>query len=301
VNAPGGPSPTRTIIFLAVACFASAASLRAADPILPEIARSFGTTPGAAAYIVSFFGIAYGFAQFGYGFAGDRFGKLRVIITATFLSAVTAAVCSLAGSLNFLIVVRTCAGITAAAIIPLAMAWIGDAVPYDRRQTVLARFLFGAILGITLGQFFGGVIAEHFGWRWVFAVLAAVFFTAGCALAYESVTAGERVQASDAGSETGVRAMATMLRRRWVVIVLVTIFLEGFVFLTSITFVGSDLWVRFGLGFDAIGLIVAGYGVGGLLYVAAASTLVRRLGEGGLGSANCDGVCGRYRRCTSPR
>lgn len=282
MNASGGPDPTRTIVFLAVACFASAASLRAADPILPEIARSFGTTPGAAAYIVSFFGIAYGFAQFGYGFAGDRFGKLRVIITATFFSAATAAVCGLASSLSFLIVARAGAGVTAAAIIPLAMAWIGDAVPYDRRQTVLARFLFGAILGITLGQVFGGVIAQHFGWRWVFAMLAAIFFVAGCALAYESLTAGDRGEADTPPSESGSRAMASMLRRPWVVTVLVTVFLEGAVFLAAITFVGSDLWARFGLGFDAIGLIVAGYGVGGLLYVAAASALVRRLGEGGL-------------------
>ena len=242
MNASGGPDPTRTIVFLAIACFASAASLRACDPILPEIARSFGTTPGAAAYIVSFFGIAYGFAQFGYGFAGERFGKLRVMITATFLSAVTAAVCELASSLNFLIIARAGAGVTAAAIIPLAMAWIGDAVPYDRRQTVLARFLFGAILGITLGQLFGGVIAQHFGWRWVFATLAAIFFMAGCALAYESATAGKRAEASAPASETGVRAMASMLRRPWVVTVLVTIFLEGAVFLAAITFVGSDLW-----------------------------------------------------------
>ena len=231
MNASGGPDPTRTIVFLAIACFASAASLRACDPILPEIARSFGTTPGAAAYIVSFFGIAYGFAQFGYGFAGDRFGKLRVMITATFLSAATAAICALATSLNFLIAARVGAGVTAAAIIPLAMAWIGDAVPYDRRQTVLARFLFGAILGITLGQFFGGVIAQHFGWRWVFLMLAAIFFVAACALAYESLTAGDRGHADATPSESGSRAMATMLRRPWVVTVLVTVFLEGAVFL----------------------------------------------------------------------
>ena len=66
MNASSGPDPTRTIVFLAIACFASAVSLRACDPILPEIARSFGTTPGIAAHVVTFFGIAYGFAQFGY-------------------------------------------------------------------------------------------------------------------------------------------------------------------------------------------------------------------------------------------
>ena len=42
-------------------------------------------------------------------------------------------------------------GATAAAVIPLSMAWIGDNVPYERRQPVLARFLIGQITGFSLG------------------------------------------------------------------------------------------------------------------------------------------------------
>jgi hypothetical protein len=38
MNAQSGPVPVRTLAFLGAACFASMASLRAADPILPEIA-----------------------------------------------------------------------------------------------------------------------------------------------------------------------------------------------------------------------------------------------------------------------
>ena len=36
---------------------------------------------------------------------------------------------------------RLAAGASAAAVIPLAMAWIGDVVPYERRQPVLARMV----------------------------------------------------------------------------------------------------------------------------------------------------------------
>jgi predicted MFS family arabinose efflux permease len=53
-------------------------------------------------------------------------------------------------------------------------------------------------------------------------------------------------------------------------------------FFGAFTFVGSHLWARFGLGFDLVGLIVAGFGVGGLIYSATAGRLVRHLGEPGL-------------------
>ena len=281
MNASGGPSPTRTIIFLALACFASAVSLRAADPILPEIARSFGTTPGAAAQVVTFFGIAYGVAQFGYGIAGERFGKLQTMIVATFLSAATAWICALAYSLGFLIVARIGAGIAAAAIIPLAMAWIGDAVPYERRQSVLARFLSGQISGLVLGQLFGGIIAEYLGWRWVFVAIAVLFFLAGSALTYEFLAGAGRTPAPPPPDKSAWLRLRSMLRRRWVLTVLIGVFFEAMFFFGAFTFVGSDLWVRFGIGFDAIGLIVAGFGVGGLLYVAVASAMLPRLGEGG--------------------
>jgi predicted MFS family arabinose efflux permease len=73
-----------------------------------------------------------------------------------------------------------------------------------------------------------------------------------------------------------------MLRDPWVVIVLVATFLEGMIFFGAYTFVGSYIWARFGLGLDLVGLIVAGFGVGGLIYSLATVRLVARLGESGL-------------------
>ena len=74
-----GLNTTRTLLFLGAASFASAASLRACDPILPDIAAAFSTTPGDAAKVVTVFGVGYAIAGFCYGFIGDRFGKLRVM------------------------------------------------------------------------------------------------------------------------------------------------------------------------------------------------------------------------------
>ena len=85
------------------------------------------------------------------------------IAIACALSAVTVALCGLAGSLDTLTVARFASGLTAAWILPLSLAYVGDVVPYDQRQQVLGRFLTGQVPGQLFGQAAGGVIGDHFG------------------------------------------------------------------------------------------------------------------------------------------
>src|SRR5262245_42477514 len=114
-----------------MAGFVSAATLRAMDPLVPAIAGEFATTPGSVGLTVTAFTLAYGVCQLFWGPVGDRFGKYRVITLASFLSAATAGAAALAHSLPALALLRLVSGVTAAAIIPLAMALIGDHVPYE--------------------------------------------------------------------------------------------------------------------------------------------------------------------------
>ena len=179
------PSIVRPIVLLSAASFASVATMRVADPLLPQVAQEFGVSAGEASVIATAFALAYGFCQLVYGVLGDRFGKYRLVTLATLASALTVGSAAFAGSLGMLGAARLAAGATAAAIVPLSMAFIGDHVPYDRRQTALARFLTGTILGIVSGQVFGGVLGQMVGWRAVFLLLGAVFLLIGALLLVE--------------------------------------------------------------------------------------------------------------------
>jgi predicted MFS family arabinose efflux permease len=66
---------------------------------------------------------------------------------------------------------------------------------------------------------------------------------------------------------------------RWV---LATVFIEGFCFNGAFVYVGASLRDRFDLAYAAIGAILAGYGVGGLIYSRAVRRLLGKLGERGL-------------------
>ena len=172
-------------MLLAVAGFASQAMVRSADSLLPQIAGDFGVTVGAASIVVSAYTVVHGLMQLVSGPVGDRVGKYRMIAIATALCALLVFACGLASSLPLLLAARIASGMGAAWIIPLGMAYIGDVVPYGRRQQVLGRYMSGQIIGQLFGQAAGGVIGDAFGWRTVFFVLAGLFAVAALGLARE--------------------------------------------------------------------------------------------------------------------
>jgi predicted MFS family arabinose efflux permease len=68
----------------------------------------------------------------------------------------------------------------------------------------------------------------------------------------------------------------------WARVILLTVFVEGFLLLGALAFVPTHLHQRNGLPLTLAGAVVMLYGVGGLAYAAMSPMLVRRLGESGL-------------------
>ena len=279
---PPARAPTLAIVLLSVAAFASAANMRVVDPLLVQLAATFGVSVGAASITATAFLFANGVFVLVHGPFGDRYGKMPVVAIACLAAALCCLLSATAGSLTWLTVARFLTGVTSSAIIPLAIAWLGDNVSYERRQATLARFLTGQTLGLMTGAALGGALGDWLGWRSVFWVLAAIYVTAGGALF--GVMRAHPAVARPAGGQQGsmIGQMLAVLRRRWVITVVLVVALEGGTFWGAFTFVGADLHQRFDMGFAAIGLAVAAFGAGGFAYVLVAPQLVRLLGERGL-------------------
>ena len=277
---PAAPSSERTVLLLGFGNFAASASLRATDPLLAKLTEDFAVTAGAAAATTVAFFVGYGAFQLLHGPAGDRLGKVRMVVVYCALAAAASIGCSLAPTLEALVAARFVAGMFVGGVIPLCLAWIGDVVAYERRQAVLGRFMVGQVGGTIAALAAGGWMAEHLSWRGQFVMIAAAFGAASVSLALDL--------RANAVHRTAVRARAArrhafgLLATPWVRVILAAVFVEaGFAF-GALAFIPLHLHRVHGLSLSASGLLVALIASGTLAYAVCAPRLVKALGERGL-------------------
>ena len=191
------------------------------------------------------------------------------------------AICGLAPSLPVLVAARLGSGLATGWIIPLSLAFVGDVIPYERRQQVIGRFLSGQILGQLFGQAAGGVLGDLFGWRNVFFLLAGLLALAAAGLLYELLRnpitrapprqrAARRAASSPTMPPCCARPGRARDRRR--------LHRSGSMF-GAFTYVGADLHLRFGVSFTLVGLFVGTFAIGGLIYSLSVRVLVTRFGQ----------------------
>jgi predicted MFS family arabinose efflux permease len=267
------------VVLLALAGFFSGAALRICDGLLPRLSHDFGITAGTAGQVVLTFSVAYGLSQLAFGPLGDRYGKARLVCVALFGCALGALACAFAPGFEALVALRVLWGMAAAGVIPLSMAWVGDAVPYEQRQATLARLLLGTVSGMMAGQLAGGLFGDSgFGWRGAFLTLFAGYAAVGLLLLLRlrHIT----LPAAAASGRTAFAAqLASVLRERWAHKVLAAALAEGVLLLGPMAFFPAYLHQRYGLALSAASALIALYAVGGLAYAAFARHIVRRFGE----------------------
>lgn len=277
-------TPTRSIILLAVAGFASQAQVRVMDSLLPQIAADLHTTVGVAAMVVTAYAVTHGTIQLIIGPVGDRFGKYRTVALMCAIGTVLVAICGTASTLPQLALARLATGAAAGWVIPISMAYVGDVTPHDRLQPILARYLTGQILGQLFGQAAGGVLGDLMGWRNVFFVLAGMFALATAGLVFELIANPLTRNATHRGGAGHgfVADYRAVLSNRFARIVLIAAFIEGALMWGAFAYIGADLRLRFGLTYTLVGVSVACFGIGGLIYAGLVKLFVRRLGQIGL-------------------
>jgi predicted MFS family arabinose efflux permease len=267
---------------LGLAGFASMASMRIGDPMLVVLGQEFQVSTGEASGVVSVFAVVYGLMQLFYGPLGERFGKLRVVSLAVAACALLSAITALSVNLPMLLVMRGLMGAAAAGIIPLSMAWVGDQVPYERRQETLAKLMSATVIGMMSGLWFGGFAADTLGWRSAFVLLAAMF-------AWPALLLWRARQKSPAPAATqppsliaSFRLTGQLLSTSRVRLVMSVTATEGALVFGAMAFMPTHLHQQFDLSVVAAGSVMMLYGVGGLLYSQMARRWLAWLGERGL-------------------
>ncbi|MDP9362923.1 MAG: MFS transporter [Chloroflexota bacterium] len=267
VPAGAGASVRAALVAFSGASFLVSLDRAIFAPLLPALARDLNTTVGGAGLAVTAYVLPYGLCQLFYGPLGDRLGRVAVLRWCFVVFALGTGLSALSPNLASLVGLRAATGAAAAAVIPLALAFIGDAVPYDRRQGAIAGLMGVTSLGSALSTAAGGVLGGLVSWRAVFALYGVVSLAVAALLF--------RLPAARAAVPEAARPRyADVLRLPQARFLYALVALEGAVVLGAFTYLGAFLEERFGLGYLPIGLVLACYGVGTLL----ASRLFARFG-----------------------
>ncbi|GAB1543612.1 MFS transporter [Scytonema sp. NUACC21] len=177
----GKRQPPVVLVLLALWLMVLASSSQATivAPILPRIGEALGISEALQGTLVTGYAIALSAFAIVIGPISDRLGRRPVLLAGTSSMAVMLAMHGFANDFISLLCVRIGAGVSGGILTGVAVAYVGDYFPYERRGWangwVMSGFAFGQVVGIPMGT----ILAERYGFRapfLLFAIVAAVSF-----------------------------------------------------------------------------------------------------------------------------
>lgn len=245
-------------------------------PILPLYALEFGVSYTAAGALITGFAVARLLFDVIGGVAGDRFGARKVTMTGAGLIALASVAAALAPAYWVLLLSRFVEGIGSALFATSAFQYLVQTTEKSRLGRTTALFQTGLLVGVAVGPFVGGRLAEIGDFRtpfWAYAVLGLMVVVVSGLFIRDVPPTGRRV------GET-FRAAGRLIRRREFIVLAFVAFslfvMRAGARVTLFPLYGSEV---VGLGPAHIGDILSISAVTNLLVVNFAGWLVDRVGR----------------------
>jgi YNFM family putative membrane transporter len=146
--------------------------LYAPQPLLPVLSQHFGVSREAAAALTTVTFIPLALAPLAYGYLLETVSPVRVLKIAVPLLALTELLFAGTSSFSLLIFIRLIQGLLVPAILTSLMTYLSGRSSADTIQRVMAMYIAATIFGGFIGRATSGLIANLFGWRFSFIVLA---------------------------------------------------------------------------------------------------------------------------------
>lgn len=238
-------------------------------PLLLPASKGLGVSVSSVTIALTAYLLLFGLMQPVHGLVSDVYGRVRVMRAALFSMCVADVVSALAPNLGVLILGRALAGASAAALLPVMVAYVGDRLPFAQRQRTVASVLAAGAVGTAGATVIAGVFTHL--WSWRAAILLVAICSPLLALAF-----GRLPEASaPAPSGTSVKARLGMVFRiGWFRFLVVFALFEGAAMLGFFNFFNTALQSG-GHSVVYAGLVTGSYG----LAAVAGGVAVRTLGD----------------------
>ena len=188
---PGAGMSGGLVLLFAVACGLTVANLYYAQPILDNIARTFGAGTATAGLVVTLSQIGYAVGLALLVPLGDILNRRRLLPLVLVATAVGLTASALSPTIGVLIAVALLVGAgstVAQMLVPMAASLATEST----RGRVVGRVMSGLLLGILLARTVSGLIAGVASWRVVYGAAAVVMVALALVLGRVLPVEGER-------------------------------------------------------------------------------------------------------------
>ncbi len=144
--------------------------LTIANVALPHMMGALGVTSDQITWVLTSYSMAEAICIPLASYLSLRFGVRKLMMISVSGFVIFSALCGQADSMAEMVFFRIFQGAFGASVIPLSQSVMVQVFPPEERGKAMALFSVGVLLGPILGPSVGGVITEHFDWRWIFYV-----------------------------------------------------------------------------------------------------------------------------------
>ncbi len=140
--------------------------------LFPYLKQDLGFSDSQLGLLVSIVNISIAVFTVPTGFFIDRWSRKYMMGIMTFVWSLATGACYFAGTYAHLLMARFFVGAGEAGYVPASQSLISASFPEKYRSTALSIFVTSIGLGGPLGIIIGAFVAQHWGWRHAFGIVA---------------------------------------------------------------------------------------------------------------------------------
>ena len=181
------------------------------------IMQEFSVDYAVVQAVVTVYLVATFISQLILGPLADRIGRRPVMIGAMSIFVVGSVLCSLASSMEWLLVFRFVQGFGAAVCVLLPRTIVRDIYPVDKAASMIGYMTTAMMVAPLFGPFTGGWITDNYSWRLMYAGLAflgIVFVLLAYLFQYETLADTNHAQSAAEVDVPFRRSIVELLKSR---------------------------------------------------------------------------------------
>lgn len=175
---PGPPEPVRltgptlglATLLLGLANFVVLLDTTIANVSVPHIAGGLAVSPSQGTWVITSYSVAEAITVPLTGWLAQRFGALKVFLTAMVGFGIFSVACGLAPSFSMLVAFRVMQGLCGGPIMPMSQTLLISIYPREKTQQAMGFWSMTTVVAPILGPILGGNISDTIGWSWIFFI-----------------------------------------------------------------------------------------------------------------------------------